>query len=167
MLNPKNYRIGNGIDVHKLVQGEKFILGGIQINSNNGILAHSDGDILIHALVDSILGALSLGDLGTHFPSSDAKWKDADSIIFINEVMQLMENQNYQINNIDITIILQRPAIKPNVPDMRENIANACHIPIESVSIKATTTDGLGSIGRGEGIAASAVVLLSDASNAS
>ena len=162
-----NMRIGHGYDVHQLVDSASLVICGVAIESPVGSLGHSDGDVGYHSVCDAILGALSLGDLGTHFPSSDEKWKDADSIIFINEVMRLMENQNYQINNIDITIILQRPAIKPNVPDMRENIANACHIPIESVSIKATTTDGLGSIGRGEGIAASAVVLLSDASNAS
>ena len=162
-----NMRIGHGYDVHQLVDSVPLVICGVKIDSPVGSLGHSDGDVGYHSICDAILGALALGDLGTYFPSSDEKWKDVDSTIFLNKVIELMENKNYQINNIDVTIVLQRPAIKAKVQDMRENIANTCHIPIESISIKATTTDKIGSIGRGEGIAASAVILLSDASNAS
>ena len=162
-----NIRIGHGYDVHQLVESEPLIICGVKINSSMGSLGHSDGDVAYHSICDAILGALSLGDLGTYFPSSDGLWEDADSIIFIRKVIDLMKNQQYKVNNIDITIILQHPSIKTKVLEMRQNIATACEIPIDAVSIKATTTDGIGSIGRGEGIAASTIVLLNDASNAS
>jgi len=158
-------RIGHGHDVHQLVESLPLIICGVNIDSPVGSLGHSDGDVGYHSICDAILGALALGDLGTHFPSSDSKWENADSSKFLKSIIGLMQNQGYHINNIDCTIILQSPSINKHIKTMRNTIANTCRIDIKKVSIKATTTDQLGSIGRGEGIAASSVVLLKKASH--
>ena len=155
-----NLRIGNGIDVHKLSSGEDLILGGIKIESSVGIVAYSDGDILIHALVDSILGGLSLGDIGTHFPSNDLKSKNADSITFLNFSLKEMKKMKYRILNTDLTIILQSPSIKKHNYEIRENLSNMLDIDLNQISLKATTTDNLGFIGQKEGIGVLATTLL-------
>jgi len=155
-----NLRIGNGIDVHKLSPGEDFLLGGIKIKSSIGILAHSDGDILIHALVDSILGALSLGDIGTHFPSDDLELKDANSTTFLNFSLKKMEKMGYRILNTDLTIILQSPSVKKYNHEIRCNLSKILNIGLDQISLKATTTDKLGFIGQKEGIGVLATTLL-------
>ena len=155
-----DFKIGHGYDVHRLVSSTPLIICGIHIASPVGSLGHSDGDVGYHSICDAILGALSLGDLGTHFPSSDDKWKDSDSVVFLQTILSLINDKHYSINNIDCTIILQSPHISKYINDMKKNIASICNIDINMVSVKATTTDGLGAIGKGEGIAASAIVLL-------
>ena len=157
---PIDIRIGHGYDVHQLVESLPLIICGVDVDSSKGSLGHSDGDVGIHAICDAILGALALGDLGTHFPSSDSKWAGQASSTFLIHVLKLMKNKGYDINNIDCTIILQSPHLNKHIQSMRKMIANICKIDINRVSIKATTTDKLGFIGRGEGIGASAVVLL-------
>ena len=160
-------RIGHGQDVHQLVSSLPLIICGVNIESSVGSLGHSDGDVGIHSICDAILGALALGDLGTYFPSSDSKWEGKESSFFLIHVLKLMNKKGYDINNIDCTIILQSPKLSMYINDMRKMVANICKIDIGIVSIKATTTDKIGSIGRGEGIAASAVVLLKKVSNES
>ena len=155
-----NFRIGHGYDVHKLIVSHPLIICGITIDSLVGSLGHSDGDVGLHAICDAILGALALGDLGTHFPSSDSKWSGQESSFFLIHVLKLMYNEGYDIDNIDCTIILQSPNLNMHIKSMRKMIAHICKIHISQVSVKATTTDKLGSIGRGEGIGASAIVLL-------
>ena len=155
-----NFRIGHGYDIHQLVESHPLIICGVHIESPMGSIGHSDGDVGYHAICDAILGALALGDLGTHFPSSDNRWEDANSAIFLQEVLKLMIHAQYEISNIDCTIILQSPHINQYIKQMRENLAEACTIHINQVSIKATTTDKLGSIGRGEGVGSSAIILL-------
>jgi len=153
-------RIGHGIDVHKLSPGENLLLGGIKIQSSVGIVAHSDGDILIHALVDSILGALSLGDIGTYFPSDDLKLKNINSNIFLTFSLQEMKKLKYKILNTDLTIILQSPSIKEYNNEIRKNLSAMLDINLNQVSLKATTTDHLGFIGQKEGIGVLATTLL-------
>jgi len=157
---PGDLRIGHGYDVHQLVESLPLIICGVNIDSPKGSLGHSDGDVGIHAICDAILGALALGDLGTHFPSSDSKWSGQESSTFLIHVLKLMYNEGYDINNIDCTIILQSPKLNTYIKSMRKIIANICKIHINMVSIKATTTDEIGSIGRGKGIGAYAIVLL-------
>ena len=156
------YRIGHGIDAHKLVKNSKFILGGVAIESELGISGHSDGDALMHALTDSILGALSLGDIGTHFPSNDPAWKDKDSKFFLLDALSKINAQNFRINNIDITIILQKPSIKEYANDIKKKLSSLLKIETLDISIKATTTDYLGFVGRQEGIVVHAITLLTD-----
>ena len=153
-------RIGNGIDVHKLSKGENFILGGIKINYKYGILAHSDGDIVIHALIDSILGGLSLGDIGTYFPSNDPALKDVNSQSLLNQVLNKMNNLNYHIINTDITILLQKPSLKKYKEVIKKNLSRLLKIQENKISIKATTTDHLGFLGKQEGIAVFVTTLL-------
>ena len=155
-----NIRIGNGLDIHKLTEGKKFILGGIEIDSVYGIEAYSDGDIVIHALVDSILGALSLGDIGTYFPSNDSKWSGANSQLFLFETINKMISLNYKIINTDITILLQNPSLSQFKNSIKKNLSNLLKLPENQVSIKATTTDKLGFLGRQEGIAVFVTTLL-------
>jgi len=155
-----NFRIGHGYDIHKLVISKPLIICGVTIDSNMGAIGHSDGDVVYHAICDAILGALALGDIGTYFPSSDDKWKDANSIIFLQKVLSLMNSRGYIINNLDCTIILQKPHIAQYIDDMKKNIASICNINMNIISIKATTSDKIGSIGKGEGIASSAIILL-------
>ena len=148
-----DFRIGNGIDCHKLIPNKKLILGGIIINSKLGLEGYSDGDAVIHAMVDSMLGALSLGDIGTFFPSDTNKWKDADSAIFLKFANEKINDSGYNVHNTDITIVLQSPSLKGYIYDIRDNLASILNIDIRNVSVKATTTDKLGFIGDKKGIA--------------
>lgn len=153
-------RIGHGYDVHKLVKGRKLILGGVNINHEFGLLGHSDADVLVHAIIDSLLGAAALGDIGALFPDTDEKFKNADSIELLKKVCEILEKNNFKIVNIDSTIIAQKPKLKDHVFKMKENIAKACSIEIDFVSVKATTEESLGFTGRKEGISAHAVSLI-------
>ncbi len=153
-------RIGHGYDVHRLVQGRALILGGVNIPYEKGLLGHSDADVLTHAVMDALLGAAALGDIGKHFPDSDPAYKGADSLMLAREVAKLLLAQNYRIGNVDATILAQAPKLAPHIPQMRENLALALGLPVDAVSVKATTEEGLGFTGTGEGIAAHAVCLL-------
>ena len=155
-------RIGNGIDVHALVAGRPLIVGGVTIPFDRGLEGHSDADVLLHAIADAMLGALALGDLGAHFPDSDARWKDADSRALLRHVVALASERGYRTGNVDATLVAQVPRLAPHVPAMRRNLAQDLRCGIERVSVKATTTERLGFVGRGEGIAAIASVLLEE-----
>tara|TARA_B110000014_G_C19863735_1_gene447343 strand:+ start:228 stop:713 length:486 start_codon:yes stop_codon:yes gene_type:complete len=155
-----NFRIGNGIDCHELVPNKKLILGGILIDSKLGSSGHSDGDAVIHALVDSMLGALALGDIGTFFPSNEKKWKNADSSIFLDFAKKKIIDYGYVISNTDITIVLQSPYLKDYIYDIRNSLATTLDITISSVSVKATTTDKLGFVGKNKGVVALVSTLL-------
>ena len=154
------FKIGNGIDVHGLALGEDLIIGGIKINSEYGIKGHSDGDLVMHALVDAILGALSIGDIGQYFPSNEEKWKNVNSEVFLNFAIDKMKDLGYNINNIDITIMLQSPSIQAYKEKIRLNLSSICGIEFNQISLKATTTDRLGFLGRKEGIATFITILL-------
>jgi len=153
-------RIGTGFDVHRFGPGTFVMLGGVRIAHGAGLVAHSDGDVVIHALCDAIFGALALGDLGTHFPPDEERWRQADSRIFLRQAGTLMREHGYTLGNADVTVMAQAPRIAPHVLHMREVLALDLRVAIERISIKATTTEGLGFLGRGEGIAAQASVLL-------
>ena len=153
-------RIGQGIDVHSFGEGDHVILGGVHIAHTHGIVAHSDGDVVIHALCDAILGALALGDIGRHFPPSDARWRDADSRIFLRHCADLMQQQGFMLGNADVSVVCERPKVAPHADAMREHLAADLRCTIGNISIKATTSERLGFTGRGEGIAAFAVALL-------
>ena len=153
-------RIGSGYDVHKLVEGRKLILGGVDIPYEKGLLGHSDADVLIHAIMDAILGAAALGDIGKHFPDNDDAYKGISSILLLKRVAEIIKKEGYAIGNIDSTIIAQRPKLAAFIPQMRENIANALEISVSQVNVKATTEEGLGFTGEGLGIASQAVCLL-------
>ena len=153
-------RIGQGIDVHAFGPGDHVVLGGVRIAHEQGIVAHSDGDVVIHALCDAILGALGLGDIGVHFPPSDERWLDADSRLFLRHCAALMREQGFSIGNADISLICERPKVAPHAQAMRANLAADLRCGARSISVKATTSEKLGFTGRGEGIAALAVVLL-------
>lgn len=153
-------RIGQGYDVHRLVGGRKLIIGGVNIPYESGLDGHSDADVLLHAISDALLGAAALGDIGKHFPDTDEKYKGADSLMLLSEVGKLLYAEGYRIVNIDATIIAQRPKMSPYIAVMRENIANALKIDVKSVSVKATTEEGLGFTGKGEGISSLAVCLI-------
>ena len=155
-------RIGFASDIHKLVPDRKLILGGVVIPFELGELAHSDGDVVYHALGESILGALALGDLGTHFPDSDDKYKDMDSSIIIQYVADFLNQHHYQIENIDVSITLEKPKLKSYISQMRLNIASLLHISIEKVSVKAGTNEGLDAIGQGLAVKAESIVLLKE-----
>lgn len=155
-------RIGHGYDVHKLVEGRKLIVGGVDIPYEFGLLGHSDADVLLHAISDAILGAVALGDIGGMFPDTDEKWKGADSLVLLEAVVKRVNDEGYFIENIDSTLIAQQPKMKPYILSMRENIANVCGIDVSQVSVKATTEEQLGFTGRKEGISAHAVVLLNN-----
>lgn len=155
-----NPRIGHGFDVHAFGAGHEVMLGGVPVPHDRGVVAHSDGDVAIHALCDAILGALALGDIGQHFPPSDPRWKDVASIRFLRHCKSLMDEHGMALGNADLTIVCERPRIGPHVAAMRSALAAALGADIGCVSIKATTTEGLGATGRGEGIAAHAVCLL-------
>lgn len=150
-------RIGTGYDVHKLVEGRKLVLGGVEINHAKGLLGHSDADVLIHAIMDSILGALGLGDIGKHFPDTDEEYKGISSLILLQRVYEKMIKMGYKINNIDCIIVAQKPKLAPYIEHMRENIAKTLNTLKDNVNIKATTTERLGFEGREEGISAHAV----------
>ncbi len=154
------YRIGSGIDFHQLVEGRELMLGGIKVPHTKGALGHSDADVLLHAICDALLGALALGDIGTHFPDTDQRYKNIDSKILLKETMKLIKNEGYGVVNIDSTICLQEPKIKPYVAQMQKAIAEIINISERDISIKATTTETLGFVGREEGVIAYATVLL-------
>ncbi|MCH8325709.1 MAG: 2-C-methyl-D-erythritol 2,4-cyclodiphosphate synthase [Bacteroidetes bacterium] len=155
-----DFRIGNGFDVHAFAEGRKLILGGVEIPYEKGLIGHSDADVLLHAITDALLGALALGDLGKHFPDSDEEFKDADSSILLIKVYDLVRTKNYILSNVDSILMMEKPKVSPYVLQMRQNIAKVLNVDIDRISVKATTTEGLGFTGRSEGIAASAVVLL-------
>ncbi|MBC7125428.1 MAG: 2-C-methyl-D-erythritol 2,4-cyclodiphosphate synthase [Bacteroidales bacterium] len=155
-----DFRIGFGYDVHQLQQGLPFWLGGVQIEHTKGSLGHSDGDALIHAICDAMLGAANLGDIGVHFPDTDPSLKGIDSKILLRKTMDIIAQKGYTIGNIDSTICLQRPKVKDYIPKMQAELANALDIEPQQISIKATTTEKLGFVGREEGVSAYAVVLL-------
>ena len=157
-----NFRIGNGYDMHRLVKGRKLIIGGIQLHhpDNLGLDGHSDADVLSHSIMDALLGALSLGDIGKYFPPSDEKWKNANSLYLLSEVVNLIRQEGWEVNNIDSVIIAERPKIKPYVELMKKNIAKTMQIDSNFVGIKATTNEKLGPEGREEGISCHSVVLL-------
>lgn len=154
-------RIGYGYDVHKLVPNRKLILGGVEIAHELGLDGHSDADVLLHAITDALLGALALGDIGTHFPDTDPKYKNVDSRILLSDAYKLIQSKGYKLGNLDATVVAQEPKLKPYIPQMRELISSDLNTAIENVSIKATTSEWLGFEGRKEGISSSAVVLLS------
>ena len=153
-------RIGHGYDVHKLVEGRKLIVGGVDIPHTLGLLGHSNADVLTHAVMDSILGAAALGDIGGLFPDNDPKYEGADSLVLLKEVCSAIDKKGYKISNIDATVIAQKPNMKPYIQQMRENIAAVCGIDVDCVNVKATTEERLGFTGREEGISAHAVCLL-------
>lgn len=153
-------RIGQGFDVHQLVAGRKLIIGGVDIPYEKGLLGHSDADVLLHAICDALLGAAALGDIGRHFADTDAQYKNIDSRILLRQTLHLVKAQGWRVNNVDATIIAQAPKMMPHIPEMVRHIADDLGIERSAVNVKATTTEKLGYTGRGEGIAAQAVVLL-------
>ncbi len=153
-------RIGTGYDVHRLVPERELILGGVKIPYEKGLLGHSDADVLLHAIMDALLGAAALGDIGRHFPDTDPAYRGISSVTLLREVRKLLRQEGYQVENIDATIVAQKPKLAPYLEEMRENTAEALDISVGQVSIKATTEEGLGFTGSGEGIAAQAVCLL-------
>lgn len=155
-------RIGQGYDVHKLVNGRRLIIGGVEIEHETGLLGHSDADVLLHAICDALLGAAALGDIGKHFPDTDEKYKNINSLILLSEVGKLLYKEGFTINNIDATVIAQAPKLAPYIEKMRQNIASALELDIKYVSVKATTEEHLGFTGRKEGIAASAVCIINE-----
>jgi len=158
--HPARPRIGYGYDVHRLVAGRRLILGGVEIPHDLGLDGHSDADVLVHAVADALLGAACLGDIGQHFPDTDARYRGISSLVLLKEIALLLERSGYEVGNIDATVILERPRIMPHAVAMRTNIARALGIAPDAVSVKATTGEGLGFTGRGEGAAAHAVALL-------
>ncbi|MBQ3054099.1 MAG: 2-C-methyl-D-erythritol 2,4-cyclodiphosphate synthase [Clostridia bacterium] len=155
-------RIGNGFDVHRLEQGRPLIMGGVEIPYDKGLLGHSDADVLVHSIMDGMLGALALGDIGQHFPDSDPQYKGISSISLLEKVNKLILNYGYKVGNIDSIICAQNPKFAPHINKMRENISQAIGVDVKQVSVKATTTEKLGFEGRGEGISAYAVVILEE-----
>ncbi len=153
-------RIGHGYDVHKLVEGRKLIVGGVEIPHEKGLLGHSDADVLLHAVSDALLGAAALGDIGCLFPDNDPKFEGADSLLLLKEVVSVLSKSGYKVGNIDCTLIAQRPKMRPHIDEMRKNIADACGVDINFVSVKATTEEKLGFTGREEGISAHAVCII-------
>ncbi|MBE5846311.1 MAG: 2-C-methyl-D-erythritol 2,4-cyclodiphosphate synthase [Lachnospiraceae bacterium] len=153
-------RIGMGYDVHRLTEGRKCIIGGVEIPFEKGLLGHSDADVLLHAIMDAMLGALALGDIGKHFPDTDPAYEGIDSFRLLERVDALIRNEGYAVGNIDATIIAQAPRMRPHIDMMRENIAEVLHIGTDRINVKATTEEGLGFTGSGEGISAQAICLL-------
>lgn len=155
-------RIGHGYDLHAFTDGDHVMLGGVRIPHSKGVRAHSDGDVALHALCDALLGAAALGDIGRHFPDTDAKWKGADSRMLLQETVKLIAGRKLKPSQVDITVIAEAPKLASHVMAMRVVIAKGLDIPLENVNVKATTHEGLGAIGKGEGLAAHAVALLED-----
>lgn len=155
-------RIGMGYDVHRLTANRDLILGGVKISWELGLLGHSDADVLLHAIMDALLGAAALGDIGKHFPDSDPAYSGISSVVLLSHVKKLIDSSGYEVGNIDATIIAQKPKMAPHIPEMIRNVAETLEIPVSCVNIKATTEEGLGFTGRGEGIAAQAVCLLNN-----
>ncbi len=156
----KNMRVGMGYDVHRLVPERDLILGGVKIDYELGLLGHSDADVLLHAIMDALLGAAALGDIGKHFPDTDAAYKGASSISLLECVRELIKKAGYEVENVDATIIAQQPKMRPYIEAMRENIATALAVPVSQINVKATTEEGLGFTGTGEGISSQAICLL-------
>ncbi len=154
------FRIGQGFDVHRLVSGRKLVLCGVSVPHNTGLLGHSDADVALHAVMDAVLGALALGDIGHWFPDSSAEYKDADSGILLKSILDSSELKSWELNNLDVTIMAEKPKLSPFIQEMRQNLAKFFDCDINQVSVKATTTEKLGFCGREEGIAANATVLL-------
>ena len=155
-----NIRIGNGYDLHRLVGDRRLVLGGVEIPCEKGLLGHSDADVLTHAIMDAMLGALALGDIGHYFPPTDPKWAGADSIMLLQQVQELILAQGWQVNNLDAVVIAEAPKLKPHIKAMRDRLSQAMNLPIDCVSVKATTNEGMDAIGQKEAIAVHAVVLL-------
>lgn len=153
-------RIGIGYDIHRLVEGRKLILGGVEIPFEKGLLGHSDSDVLTHAICDALLGAAALGDIGAHFPDTDPRWAGASSLEFLSRAVELITERGYSIANIDATVITEQPKLRPHIQAMRESLASVLRIDVNQVSVKAKTNEGLESIGRGEAMAAQALALL-------
>jgi 2-C-methyl-D-erythritol 2,4-cyclodiphosphate synthase len=153
-------RIGQGFDAHAFGEGDHVMLGGVRVPHDRGLIAHSDGDVVIHALCDALLGALALGDIGAHFPPSDVRWRDADSRMFLRHCMDMLRERGWRVGNADITVVCERPRIREHADAMRAILAADMQIEIDAVGVKATTTERMGFCGRGEGLAAMAVVLL-------
>ena len=160
-----NLRIGHGYDVHRLTEGRALILGGVEIPYEKGLLGHSDADVLLHAIMDALLGAAALGDIGKHFPDNDPAYKGADSLMLLGRVGEILSEEGYVIENIDSTIIAQKPKMAPHIEQMRRNIADTLGLDISRVNVKATTEEGLGFTGTGEGISAQAVALIMSVEN--
>lgn len=156
-------RIGHGYDVHRLVEGRKLILGGVEIPYTRGLLGHSDADVLLHVVADALLGAAALGDIGKHFPDTDPRYKGADSRVLLRHVVELIGKKGYRVGNVDVTVIAQAPKLAPHIPQMRENLAHDLGVEPEVVNVKATTEERLGFTGSGEGMACHAVCLLEKA----
>ena len=159
----KNFRIGHGYDVHALGEGLRLVIGGVEIPHEKGCIAHSDGDVLIHALCDALLGALALGDIGKHFPDTSAEFKGIDSRVLLGRVVALVREAGYEVGNVDCTVAMQRPKLRPHIDLMRERLAESMGVSVDQVSVKATTTERLGFEGREEGVSTTAVVLLTKA----
>ena len=153
-------RIGHGYDVHKLTENRKLIVGGVEIEHEKGLLGHSDADVLLHAISDALLGAAAKGDIGCLFPDNDEKYKGADSLVLLAEVVRVLNEEGFKIVNIDSTLIAQRPKMRPHIDQMRSNIAKACNVSVDFISVKATTEEKLGFTGREEGISAHAVCII-------
>ena len=154
-------RTGLGYDAHRLVEGRRLILGGVEIPHSVGLLGHSDADVLTHALMDALLGAAADGDIGQHFPDSDPKWKDADSVELLRAVAARLASNGISIVNTDVTVVAEAPKLAPHIPAMRERLSAAMGVPVSAVSVKATTVEGMGAIGRREGISAMAIATIS------
>lgn len=154
------YRIGHGYDVHKLTENRLLVLGGVTVPYEKGLLGHSDADVLVHSVCDALLGAAALGDIGKHFPDTDPRFKNANSINLLSKVCRLLDENGYAISNIDATVIAQRPKLANFIDSMRENIANVCNLQLSAVSVKATTEEGLGFTGNGDGIASHCVAMI-------
>lgn len=158
-------RIGHGYDVHRFKDGEGIVLGGVDIPFDKSFEAHSDGDVLLHALCDALLGAAALGDIGKHFPDSSAEYKGISSRLLLQKVATLLSNEQYRVSNVDVTVAAQAPKLAPYIDNMRQHISEDLALSIERVSVKATTTEGMGFVGRGEGVEVHAVVLLKESSD--
>jgi 2-C-methyl-D-erythritol 2,4-cyclodiphosphate synthase len=158
-------RIGQGFDVHALVPGRRLVLGGVTIPFERGLEGHSDADVLLHAITDALLGALALGDIGTHFPDTDPAWKGASSLDLLTRAVAMVRTAGLEVGNVDVTVVLEAPKIKPHIAAMRESVARAIGIAVDRVSIKGKTNEGVDAVGRGEAIAAHAIALVRSASN--
>jgi 2-C-methyl-D-erythritol 2,4-cyclodiphosphate synthase len=155
-------RIGIGYDVHRLVEGRKLVLGGVEIPFEKGLLGHSDSDVLVHSICDALLGAAAMGDIGAHFPDTDPRWAGASSLDFLAHVVEMIVDKGFRVSNVDATVIAERPRLKPHIQAIRQQLASVLRVDVDQVSVKAKTGEGLESVGRGEAIVAQAVALLTD-----
>ncbi len=155
-----NFKIGHGYDIHRTAEGRKMIIGGVEIPYEKGLLGHSDADVLIHAIIDSLLGAMGKGDIGTHFPDTDDKYLNIDSALLLQRTMEIMKDEGYTVGNLDSTVIAQRPKLNPHIPSIRARLAKIMNVPEEKINVKAKTEEGLGYIGAGDAIVAPSVVII-------